>query len=42
MYARWGAVTVYYHDRDNTLVGSSKYTNNAYNHLNKVAKITKA
>ena len=42
MYARRGVVTVYYHNRDNTLLGSSKYTHNAYNHLNKVVKIMKA
>ena len=34
-------ITVYYHDRDNTLAGSDKYTHNAYNHLYKVANIMK-
>ena len=42
MYARRGVITVYYHDRDNTLVDSGKYTQNAYNHSNKVVNITKA
>ena len=31
-----GVVAVYYDDRDNTLAGSSKYTQNAYNRSNKV------
>ena len=42
MYARRGVVAVFYHDHDNTLAGSGKYTHNAYNHLNKVANIMKA
>ena len=35
-------VAVFYHDRDNTLAGSGKYTHKACNRLNKVANITKA
>ena len=31
MYARRGVVAEFYHDRDNTLAGSDKYTHNAYN-----------
>ena len=34
-------VAVFYHDRDNTLAGSGKYTHNAYNHSNKMANVTK-
>ena len=39
---RRGMVIVYYHNGDNTLAGSSKYSHNAYNHSNKVENITKA
>ena len=42
MYATRGMVAVYYHNRDNTLAGSGKYTHNTYNCSNKVANITKA
>ena len=42
MYARRGVVAVLYHDHDNTLAGSGKYTHNVYNRLNKVTNITKA
>ena len=42
MYARRGVVTVFYHDRDNTLADSGKYTYNAYNGSNKEANTAKA
>ena len=42
MYVGRGVVAVYYHDRDNTLASSGKYTHNAYNHSDKLANITKA
>ena len=42
MYTWRGMDAVYYHNHDNTLAGSGKYTHNAYNHSNKVANITKA
>ena len=42
MYARRSVVAVFYHNRDNTLAGSGKYTHNAYNRSNKVVNIMKA
>ena len=36
-----GVIAIYYHDRDNALEGSVKYTHYAYNRSNKVVNIIK-